>query len=145
MRVDIRSASSDQILRLERALRDAVERSLVEARAAAERNGAADSTATLRADVRLIGDRPAAKLSPGSRVLAVMRAVDNRLGNTARVQRASTDANIPLALGRDAVAIGAGGTGGGAHTLHEWYDATDRQLGLERILTAVLTLAGASE
>ena len=145
MRVDIRSASSDQILRLERALRDAVERSLVEARAAAERNGAADSTATLRADVRLIGDRPAAKLSPGSRVLAVMRAVDNRLGNTARVQRASTDANIPLALGRDAVAIGAGGTGGGAHTLHEWYDATDRQLGLDRILTTVLTLAGAAE
>lgn len=145
MRVDIRSASSDQILRLERALRDAVERSLVEARAAAERNGAADSTSALRADVRLIGDRPAARLAPGSRVLAVLRAVDNRLGNAARVQRASTDANIPLALGRDAVAIGAGGTGGGAHTLHEWYDATDRQLGLERILTTVLTLAGASE
>lgn len=143
MRVDIRSASSDQILRLERALRDAVERSMVESRATAARNGAAD--AVLRADLRLIGDRPAAKLSPGSRVLAVLRAVDNRLGNTARVQRASTDANIPLALGRDAVAVGAGGTGGGAHTLHEWYDATDRQLGLERILTTVLTLAGAGE
>ena len=145
MRVDIRSASSDQILRLERALRDAVERSMVEARAAADRNGASDATAMLHADVRLIGDRPAAKLSPGSRVLGVLRAVDNRLGNTARVQRASTDANIPLALGRDAVAIGAGGTGGGAHTLHEWYDATDRQLGLERILITVLTLAGAGE
>ena len=32
---------------------------------------------------------------------------------------ASTDANIPIARGIPAIAIGAGGTGGGAHTLAE--------------------------
>jgi len=55
--------------------------------------------------------------------------VDAQLGNTARIQRASTDANIPLSLGREAIAIGAGGSGGGAHTIQEWYDPTGRDLG----------------
>ena len=53
------------------------------------------------------------------------------LGNTAQVQRASTDANIPLSLGREAIAIGGGGSGGGAHTLQEWFDCNGRELGSE--------------
>ena len=81
----------------------------------------------------------------GSRLLAVIKAVDARLDNNARLQRASTDANIPLSQGREAVAIGAGGSGGGAHTLHEWYDPIGRELGLRRILLTVLALAGAQE
>lgn len=50
-------------------------------------------------------------------------------------------ANVPLSLGREAVAIGGGGTGGGAHTLHEWFDCTSRDLGLKRILLTTLALA----
>jgi hypothetical protein len=60
----------------------------------------------------------------------------------AHVQRASTDANIPLSLGREAIAMGGGGAGGGAHTLQEWFDSTGRDLGLRRILLLVLALAG---
>jgi hypothetical protein len=56
--------------------------------------------------------------------------------------RASTDANVPLSLGLEAVAIGAGGAGGGAHTTNEWYNPTYRDLGLRRILLAALSLAG---
>jgi hypothetical protein len=67
--------------------------------------------------------------------------VDAHLGNRAKVQRASTDANIPISLGREAVAIGAGGSGGGAHTLQEWFDTTGRELGLRRILLLVLAMA----
>ena len=52
----------------------------------------------------------------------------------------STDANIPISMGRDAVAIGAGGTGSGAHTIHEWYDPRGRDLGLKRILLALVAL-----
>jgi hypothetical protein len=74
----------------------------------------------------------------------VIRAVDLHLGNAAQVQRASTDANIPLSLGREAIAIGGGGTGGGVHTLQEWFDSTGRDLGLRRILLLVLALAGLS-
>jgi hypothetical protein len=45
-------------------------------------------------------------------------------------------------MGREAIALGAGGRGGGAHTLQEWFDPTGRELGLQRILLIVLALAG---
>jgi len=38
----------------------------------------------------------------------------------------------------EAVAIGAGGRGGGIHTLNEWYDPTGRELALRRVLLTVL-------
>ncbi len=67
--------------------------------------------------------------------------MDSYLGNSAQIQRASTDANIPISLGREAIAIGAGGRGGGAHTLQEWFDPAGRELGLQRALLLVLALA----
>ena len=89
-----------------------------------------------------IGNRPAGELHPNAHILQVIRAVDAQLGNAAQVQRASTDANIPLSLGLEAIAIGGGGTGGGAHTLQEWFDCNGRELGLKRILLTLLGLAG---
>ena len=53
---------------------------------------------------------------------------------------ASTDANIPLSLGFPAIAIGAGGAGGGAHTTNEWYRHEGRDLGLKRIFLTLLLL-----
>ena len=67
------------------------------------------------------------------------------MNNAAQVQRASTDANIPLSLGLEAIAIGGGGSGGGAHTLQEWFDSNGRDLGLNRILLTILALAGVGE
>lgn len=137
-RVDTRSASVEQLDRLERALREAVKSGT------AEINGR-KKQAALTAEVRVIGDRPAADLPADSHLLKVVRAVDAQLNNSSRVQRASTDANIPLSLGREAIAIGAGGSGGGAHTVNEWYDPVGRDLGLKRILLLTLALAGVSE
>jgi hypothetical protein len=84
-------------------------------------------------------------LAVGARILHVIRAVDAQLNNAAAVQRASSDANIPLSLGLEAVAIGGGGSGGGAHTLQEWFDGNGRELGLKRVLLTLLALAGAGE
>jgi di/tripeptidase len=143
MRVDIRSASSEEIERLERMLREAVHESVVaETGAARARNFHGQG---LREAIDYIGSRPAAELDANARILQVVRAVDAHLGVNSRVQRASTDANVPISLGREAVAIGAGGTGGGAHTLHEWYDPAGRDLGLKRALLITLTLAGVGE
>jgi di/tripeptidase len=99
----------------------------------------------LTAEVVIIGDRPSGELPPDARILRVLRAVDQHLNNSAHVQRASTDANIPLSLGREAVALGGGGRGGGAHTLQEWFDCSGRDLGLRRILLTALALAGVKE
>ena len=138
MRVDTRSASVEQLDRLERALHDAMKEGT------AETNGR-KKLGALQAEVRVIGDRPAADLPSDSRLLKAIRAVDAHLNISARMQRASTDANIPLSLGREAIAIGAGGCGGGAHTVDEWYDAAGRDLGLKRILLLTLALCGVPE
>src|SRR5207253_11054414 len=90
----------------------------------------------------VMGNPPAGELDTNARIRHVIRAVDSYLGNAGQIQRASTDANIPLWLGREAIAIGGGGAGGGAHTLQEWFDCSGRELGLKRILLAALALAG---
>jgi hypothetical protein len=41
-------------------------------------------------------------------------------------------------MGIPAIAIGAGGQGGGAHTSAEWFSPEGRDLGLKRILLALL-------
>ncbi len=142
-RVDIRSTSQQEMERLERALRAAVEEAVAEDPASQGRNATAKSRASF--ELASIGNRPAAELREGARILEVVRAVDAHLGNASRLHRASTDANVPLALGLEAVSLGAGGSGGGAHTLHEWYDPSGRELALKRILLAALTLAGVRE
>ena len=142
MRVDIRSTSAAEVDRLEATLRSAVELA-VESEEETSRAGVRRSSIT--AEVATIGDRPAGELAPDAQILQIIRAVDKLLGNYAQVQRASTDANIPLSLGRQAVALGGGGRGGGAHTLQEWFDCSGRELGLRRILLAVLALTGVHE
>jgi di/tripeptidase len=89
--------------------------------------------------VSKIGDRPTAQLPDDSPLLATLRAVDRHLGLCTDLRLGSTDANIPLSLGVPALSIGAGGEGGAAHTLHEWYSPKNRELALKRVL--LLTLA----
>ena len=146
MKVDIRSTSMTEMERLEHALRRALNRAVEEETMAAEmRSPAQKRPSGVCCEVVVIGNRPAGELQPGARILQVLRAVDAQLSNAAQVQRASTDANIPLSLGLEAVAIGGGGSGGGAHTLQEWFDCNGRELALKRILLTILTLAGVGE
>ena len=141
MRVDIRSAAPQEMDRLEKSLRDAVANAVQESQDKL-RGG---PRVPLTFDITTIGTRPAADLPPDARILTVMQAVDSLLGLQTHIRRASTDANIPLAMGREAISIGAGGTGGAAHSEKEWYDPTGRDLGLKRVLLALLTLTGVSE
>jgi tripeptide aminopeptidase len=135
--IDFRSTDPGQLIRLEVALHRAVEDAVsrANARAGNENNSRGPLTFT----VARIGDRPAANLPEDSPLLASLRAVDRHLGIRTEIRLGSTDANIPLSLGVPAVAIGAGGEGGAAHTLAEWYSARDREIGLRRVL--LLTLA----
>ena len=138
MKVDVRSSSPVEIERVERSLRNSLNQAMSE-------YSSTDGKALLTCSVKLIGDRPAAELLDNARILQAVRAVDTQLHIATRMQRASTDANIPLSMGREALTLGAGGTGGGAHTLHEWYDPTGRELGLKRILLSILMLTGLSQ
>jgi len=137
LKVDLRSESDDELTRLETALRDCVT-----AGARDEMETSRDrSKGKLEWKLETLGNRPGGELAAGSPLLAALRAADEFVGNQSRLERASTDANIPLSLGIDAIAIGAGGNGGGAHSLQEWYEPDGRETGLQRVL---LTLFGGS-
>lgn len=137
VKVDLRSENDSELARLELTLREAVQAGL---RYETEATGSpADS---LKVTFRLLGARPSGKLPDVSPLLEAVREVDTYLGNRSRLERSSTDANIPLSLGIPAVSLGGGGTGGGAHTAFEWYDPTGRALGLKRLYLLTLALAG---
>ncbi len=139
MRVDLRSAAAEEIDRLESSLRAAIDDAVEETRATVR------SRAPLRYEIRMVGNRPSADLPPNAPLITTLRAVDAHLGIRAKINRASTDANIPLSLGIEALAIGGGGSGGGAHTLAEWFDPLGRDLALKRILLTTLALTGVTE
>jgi tripeptide aminopeptidase len=136
--IDFRSTNPDELLRLEVALHRAVE-DAVDQTNAAGKHLALRSRGSLTYDIRKIGDRPAAHLASDSPILETLRAVDRHLGIPTDLRLGSTDANIPIALGIPSISMGAGGDGGGAHTLAEWYSDKDREIGLRRIL--LLTVA----
>jgi len=139
-RVDLRSASMEELHKLEDRLRECMNEAWSEVPLPYR---AGDPK--LRFAIELIGDRPAAELAPDARIVQVLRGVDAHLRINSIARLASTDANVPLALGKQALTIGAGGDGGGAHTLREWFDCSNRDLGLKRILLTLLTLAGVDE
>ena len=141
-RIDMRSTDSAQLLRMELALQRAVEEAVAASR---ERAGTHKNRAQLEATLEMIGERPVAKLPDNARVLSMIRAVDRHLGIRSELRTASTDANIPLSLGIEAISIGSGGSGGGIHTREEWFDATGRDLGLRRILLLLLALSQTPE
>ncbi len=130
-KVDIRSESNARLDELVEALNAAIAE-------AQERENQRATGAKVAARIREIGSRPAAALPENAPILAYLRGVDAHLGIRSRLDCSSTDANIPMSLGYPAVSIGAGGQGGGAHTLQEWFRPEGRDLGLKRIL---LTLA----
>ncbi len=137
VKVDLRSEDEGELGRLETSLRDAMQAGVREELAETDALSGA-----LQLSVQSLGERPAGKLPADSPLLATIRSVDSYLGNRSRLERSSTDANIPLSLGIPAVALGGGGKGGGSHTLDEWYDPSGRELGSKRLFLAAVALAG---
>lgn len=138
LKVDLRSESEDELVRLEAALRDCMAAGVRDEMEAARDR----SKGKLEWKVEMLGSRPGGELPAESPLLASLRAADDEVKNQSRIERSSTDANVPLSLGIDAIAIGAGGTGGGAHSLQEWYDASGREAGLQRALLTLLGVSG---
>jgi len=137
VKVDLRSEDERELTRLESRLRDAMQAGVNE-----EVSQTGATSDVLQLNFHLLGTRPAGRLPDDSPLLATLRSVDRYLGNVSRLEKSSTDANLPLSLGIPAVAIGGGGKGGGSHTTEEWYDPTGRELGLKRLFLTVVSLAG---
>ena len=135
--IDLRSVSQSVIERLARETRAVVDTALGE-----ENDRRARGTPPLGCTIEMIGDRPGGE-TPASHALVTSAVEATRLaGRTPELGAASTDANVPIALGIPAIALGAGGRGGDAHTPQEWYENADGSTGIARVLTVACEAAG---
>lgn len=136
LEIDLRSTSCVQLDELERSIRRI-------AGAAAEEENArrAVGTRPLSVSVESIGCRPCGE-TPAEHELVQSAVEATRLvGRHPDLALASTDANVPISQGIPAIAIGAGGRGGDAHTRSEWFDNLHGTRGVARALTIVMTAA----
>jgi tripeptide aminopeptidase len=134
--VDLRSTSESVLDRFDREIRIIV-------RAAAQQENARRATATppLAYDVMVIGARPSGEISSDHPLVLSAIEATRLIDREPELAAASTDANVPIAAGIPAIAIGAGGRGGEAHTTGEWYDNVDGPLGIARAMTILATAA----
>ncbi len=137
LEVDIRSEAAGPLAEMESVVHAALEEAVAATNAARKRG-----TRALQLDVRVIGDRPTGEASINSALVRAARAATRYLGDAPELVASSTDANIPIALGIPAIAIGTGGESGGTHTLEEWYANNDGPAGIERALLIILAVAG---
>lgn len=137
LEVDLRSTSQSVITRLGQEI------GAIACAAAADENARrAPGTAPLTWNVAVIGDRPCGETLSDHPLIATAMEATRCIGREGELTTASTDANVPISLGIPAIAIGAGGRGGEAHTANEWFDNSDGVLGIERALTIVVAAAG---
>ena len=137
MEVDLRSTAPAMIDRYDRELRI-----LVRAAQSEENARRAAGAPPLSSVVELIGERPCGHVPSDDALVASAIEATRLVGREPELTTASTDANVPISLGIPAIAIGAGGRGGDAHTPGEWFDNAHGQVGLGRALTIVAAAAG---
>jgi acetylornithine deacetylase/succinyl-diaminopimelate desuccinylase-like protein len=137
LEVDVRGRSPHALAEATDVVRRAVLAAVAEANGERRRG-----TAELRASVRMIGDRPIGSTPEHAELVRVAAAATRALGEEPEFSTASTDANIPLALGIPAIALGAGGRSGATHTTAEWYCNEGGPEGIQRLLLMLVALAG---
>lgn len=138
MLVDMRSASPEDLGALERRLLE-----IVEEAAETENSTRSTKSGSIKAETRLVGDRPSGSTSEDAPIVRIALASVAAHGWTPRLVSASTDANVPISMGIPTVTI-ASGIGDRQHSLEEFLDVergpSVRQLGM-----ALTTLLAAAE
>lgn len=137
LEVDIRSTSTPILDDLERALRRVAHAAMDD-----ENGRRALGTRSLRVTIDAIGSRPCGETPAEHELVQAAIEATELVGRQPDLALASTDANVPISAGIPAIAIGAGGRGGDAHTHAEWFDNLHGTLGVSRALTIVMSVAG---
>jgi acetylornithine deacetylase/succinyl-diaminopimelate desuccinylase-like protein len=137
MAVDMRSDSTEELLKLEARLLDLVKQAVTE-------ENARWNSDKISVDIKLIGDRPAGIVALDS---PIVQATQRAVGVVTRAPRvtfagSSTDSNWAMSKGIPAVTIGGGGEGGNWHSRNEWYKPVDAYFGPQNALLTILVLTG---
>jgi acetylornithine deacetylase/succinyl-diaminopimelate desuccinylase-like protein len=134
--LDLRSEDPRTLVQLDEAVQALLQRALAE-----ENSHRTAGTPPLRLDLRRVGDRPSGLTPRAHPLVQTAIAATRALGRTHELACASTDANVPIALGVPAIALGAGGHAGDAHLPTEWYENVDGPLGVVRALLVTAAMA----
>lgn len=125
MQVDFRSLESSPVDRLSETLRRLV---------------AAEEAAGVRASIVQVGDRPGGAIPAQHPLVAAVRGAYLAWGVEPHLTAASTDANVPLALGIPAVAAGVS-RGGNLHAPGEWLEIDSLRPGLHALADTIVRAA----
>lgn len=138
MEVDLRSSDSAALGALDSALQKAVDRALK------DENGRWDNRGRLTVAKTLVGNRPAGRAAPNAPIVQAAISVTRALGLPVSLDEGSTDANLPMSLGIQAITIDGGGSAKGTHSADEVFDSTNSWQGTARAFLLALALAGKS-
>ncbi|HEY7860882.1 MAG TPA: M20/M25/M40 family metallo-hydrolase, partial [Gemmatimonadaceae bacterium] len=137
LEIDLRSTSESTLRTYESEIRTAAASALHE-----ENLRAVRGTQPLTLEITVIGDRPSGETDASLPLVVTAMEATQLIGREADLATASTDANVPISRGIPAIAIGAGGRGGEAHTIGEWFENVAGHLGVVRALGIVVAAAG---
>ena len=131
--VDLRSEDPGILDKMELRLMEAVRLGTEE-----EIKARAESKMGLKAETKLIGNRPAGNTAESSPLVQAARWAVTTMGYKPAFVTASTDANLPMSLGIPAVTMPRGGYGENQHSLNEWWEPANAWKGPQAVLLAVL-------
>jgi acetylornithine deacetylase/succinyl-diaminopimelate desuccinylase-like protein len=140
LEIDLRSTSATQLDAFDHMIRQ-----IAQVAADDENAKRARGTRPLTVDVEIIGSRPCGETPAEHELVRCAAAATRLVGRHPDLALASTDANVPISQGIPAIAIGAGGRGGDAHTHSEWFDNLHGTVGVARALTIMMTAAGVAD
>ena len=137
MAVDMRSDSTEELLKLEAKLLDLVKDAVGE-------ENARWKSDKMTVEIKLIGDRPAGMVALDSPIVQATQRAVAAITRAPRVTFAgsSTDSNWAMSRGIPAVTIGGGGEGGNWHSRNEWYKPVNAWYGPQNALLTILVLTG---
>ena len=136
MEVDMRSGNVDKIDAIDAIFKKAVQDGLDEENAARKLGPA------LSVEIKPVGLRPAGKGDPKQPLVQHAMAAMDSFGFQPQLSISSTDANIPISLGKPAITIGRGGISRGAHGLDESWQDKDSHIAIQIALLTLLAEAG---
>lgn len=139
MEFDMRSVSADELAKLEKRFL-----AIVPEAVAAENAARSTKEGPVKADLKMIGDRPAGGTPATAELVKIAQAAVTANGLTPELQSSSTDANLPMSLGIPAITIGSGGSGGRSHSLDEWIDV-EKGASLKGMLPGLAMLLAAAD
>jgi acetylornithine deacetylase/succinyl-diaminopimelate desuccinylase-like protein len=135
MEVDLRSADPAALKDLDTRFHAAIQE------AVAEENARWNHRGSVSASAELAGVRPAGLTARDSPIVQTAIAVSRALRIDEALHEGSTDSNVPMNLKIPAITIGGGGTGAGAHSLDETFEADGSWRGTQRALLLAVALA----